>query len=241
MALSQKKPREKKRRWPSGDELYEIYSELQDDIRLAGRASLDGNGDILFAKGQSLTASERRHFVRATAAMIEACCYQIRLLILSESPTRIGSNVKLALLERQVEVSSGGKIDTRDLKIPTMNYLKFTFRTFDRQFKSKICPDFGSRHFSRISELFQARNLLMHPKKKSDLTVSAEQVEDAAQVFHWFTDWLIECLNVLNSSLEKRVKKLKDKHELLKRQHAFSEPKRPSLAELMLGTSDKSE
>jgi hypothetical protein len=127
--------------------------------------------------------SRRRHVIRAVAAFVEAMAYQLRQVTLNCLGDDARPELLFVLREQQVDIGSNGIVQTKVLRMGSIPLIKFSMRTFDDIFHTKLCPEFDSPLFKNLIDTFTVRDRLMHPKRLGDLTIEDDEFAASVSAF----------------------------------------------------------
>lgn len=188
-------------------DLEDLYETLREDIDILAKAIAADDGTYRYPDPALLQQTERRHLVRSVAAFVEAMLFQIRQLLLSSpSITEQETSLLLALAEKQIEVTEAGYVREKNMKIATLTSLKFTLRTFDAVFKTNKFPDFSGKNYQMLVNTFGVRDRLMHPKMKTSIHITDDEVRDVLVGFVWVNNVLASVLATTAKDLHARLK-----------------------------------
>lgn len=145
--------------------------------------------DILLAQEaleREDSQANRRSFIRTIFSAVEGYVSQLRDSVLSSlvelhsiPPAKI-----LALTEKTYSVNEKGEFTEHSRYLSHAALLRLTVQVA-KEFSESLDVDFGGGGWQKLQKASQARNRLTHPKIKSDLVVSDENIEDAWDGLIW--------------------------------------------------------
>lgn len=159
------------------EEFSQLYVELLDD---AASSFVKPSGE--------LSAAERRTFVRALFAYIEGTTYAYKQTFLNLGlGAKLSDAEKACLREETYSVNDRGEVVIQTATIRCLSNIRLAFAISRKVARSRHNLDISGEGWQCLRKSLVVRHRLTHPKKRSDLDVSDEEVEDAKTAFRWFT------------------------------------------------------
>mgnify|MGYP003625511438 CR=1 FL=1 len=153
--------------------------------------------------------SNKRDVVRTIVAAIEGITWIYR-----EHVQEIGVNLQtsnslydLAFSEKTYSISDKGDLKMRPNFIPITSMIRLITNR-----AKELCPqldiDFSASGWSDLQQTILIRNRITHPKARSDLKISQNEVQTARNGFFWFISFVPDVMGQTNQSLQKYAKTL---------------------------------
>ena len=140
---------------------------------------------------QSDTRLSRRNYIRATFAFIEGALSIMRQHVLEEVEAKRfePTHAELALLrEETYDLKDNGDVRTRDLFLPALPSLRFTFDIFAHAHAITAIPDYSAQGWQAFQHSLKIRHRITHPKATSDIDVSDPELDAVEQAHIWFLE-----------------------------------------------------
>lgn len=159
------------------DSAFDNYFSLSEVLREDLNVLLDSELD---------SATSRRNFIRASAAMIEGYAHCIRemCLIGLQCDTPDITNKEAAAIRSE-----------RDFN--TTDRFKLTVRAAFKIFELSPLPDFGGARWARAQEVLKKRHMLMHPKEPGDLQIESSSWIGVSDDVAWLMQQLFAFFELL--------------------------------------------
>jgi hypothetical protein len=163
-------------------ELVKYYGPLHDDIE-ACLVGIQIGEDAEFWK---------RAYLRCLCTFVEARTFLLKGELKSPGHLLPESSLMPEALGflggTEWNVESNGEIKSKGKRISPASELKGVIRLIGAVYP-KLLWDFGSERWSRCTELFRARNALVHPKEPGDLSVSGADIKKFEMFRADFNEW----------------------------------------------------
>jgi hypothetical protein len=174
-------------------ELYKRLEEIQEIILILGRDNdrLSTNlGSRLITESISEEeGTNRRFYVRAIFAFIEAIVEQHKKLILELAEKRIVTLPKgayEALSEHIYNVKDNGEIFPQFKYLQLQRKLRAVYKIAGKAFGEPLNINFGGKGWESFQSAIEIRDRLTHPKSKEDCTVENENLDIVESGANWF-------------------------------------------------------
>lgn len=152
----------------------------------------------------------RRIAIRTLAATVDGVVYCLKELTYSSAGLTafpLDNDESKFLLERKAKLQIGEKPKNAGFK----DNLKRTFKLFAKVHGFECATDFGQDGFVALSDTFELRHGLMHPKSFMTFCVTDEQAKRAGKGEEWLSDEIQKlfdaCNKKINSNVETILKK----------------------------------
>jgi hypothetical protein len=108
----------------------------------------------------------------------------------------------MALTESSYFVSDTGKVElqTRFISLPSM--LRLIIRLAE-QIAAEIKVDFSGHDWQNFRHAISVRHRITHPKKRSDLEISDNDVQTVRAAFYWLLETLVNVMAAMNDESSK--------------------------------------
>lgn len=121
--------------------------------------------------------------------MSEALSYFLRnLAVNNRHPKDVKLEDGLIVSEASYDLDNNGSITQRPLKLRTTASIRYSFSVFKRSYGTNFDLDVTGKPWLAYLPAVKVRDRITHPKKLADITISEEELMDAAQSWHWFSD-----------------------------------------------------
>lgn len=134
--------------------------------------------------------ANRRFYVRAIFALIEAVVEQHRLLLLELSRGAIGLHSREihALSEVAYEVRKNGKLREKRQYLQLLRKLRLVYRCAQEAFGSTLNVDWGGQGWQALGEAVSVRDRITHPKTREGCFVNEDALETVDRGHEWFRE-----------------------------------------------------
>jgi hypothetical protein len=162
-----------------GERLNALLAELAQEI-----------GTALKGKAKDkLSQPERRMYVRATFATIEAWIYVMKQIALRSHPDpncRTISEAERAFAqEHEYKLTDSGDVEIRRTKISLEANLRFGFKLLAKAGSVPPELDVSGTEWQSFKRAIKIRDRITHPKGLSDLNIADEDFNDVTAGFGW--------------------------------------------------------
>lgn len=168
------------------DEIKEIIFTLGGDI---DKISSQLGSRLITESISEKEETNRRFYIRAVFALIEAIVEQHKKLILELAEKGIVSLPKgayEALSEFIYIVNDNGKISPQFKYLQLQRKLRAVYKIAGNAFGEPLKIDFGGQGWQSFKSAIQIRDRLTHPKSKKDCYVENEFLETVESGENWF-------------------------------------------------------
>jgi hypothetical protein len=147
------------------------------------------------------TQTNRRDLVRTIFAATEGYVWEYREHVrsIARHVDSINPIADFALSELTYSVTENGKIEEHVRYISLTAMIRLVTRLAER-ISPKLKIDFSGSGWSNLKRAIAIRNRVTHPKSKSDLEISRDDIEVSKQGFFWLLDLLMEVMEATNSA-----------------------------------------
>lgn len=154
---------------------------------------------------ESLTAPERRMLIRSMCALFETIANLLKFVVLNtRSAEPISEAERAVLTERSYSLKDNGMAAESKARLRTIPNIKFAFNIFAKSKEAEFALDTSAKEWQALERTFQIRDRLTHPHNLSDLTVSDEDLLDAASALTWFHSQFFEVTKMAADALKAR-------------------------------------
>lgn len=158
-----------------------------------------------------------RDLVRTIFAAIEGLVwiYRDHVVGIARSLDKLNFEQEAALSESGYQASKTGKISKQAKFVPLPAMFRLVTRiatSLDPSFK----VEFGTGKWDDFAEALSIRNRITHPKSKSDLVISAEQLETSLQAFYWLCEITVDAMATAVSAYRDNIEQFRVVLEALK-------------------------
>ncbi len=166
---------------------------------------------------QSPTQQNYRDLIRTIFAAIEGLVwgYRDHVVGIAKDLDRLTFEQEAALAEVGYQVSKTGKISTQARFVPLPSLFRLVTRiavSLDPALRVR----FDTGEWDRFLDVIAIRNRVTHPKSRSDLTISSQDIETSRDAFFWLFETIVQAMASANSALADRVRMLRSIFENLK-------------------------
>ena len=130
------------------------------------------------------TPYNRRAFVRAAFASIEATTFHLKQQALGKQRDGIFSQAEFALLMEETYTLDKGKAVSQVKFLPLDQNFLFAIAMFSRAAKSPFMLEKG-KEWETFKQAIQVRNRITHPKRPELLDISDGELDDVALAHRW--------------------------------------------------------
>ena len=191
-----------------------------DDIRKD--TSHDGLWEMLGALHRDVTQAcdnltaddtpyNRRAYVRAAFASIEAITWFIKQDALRHRETGLFSLAETALLLEESYSLDKGKAEVQTKFQPLDQSFPFAVQMFSRGFKSPFVLK-KAKGWEAFKKAIQIRHRVTHPKRCELLEVSDQELEDVGTAYGWVVGSIISPVSESAFTLRSEVEKMAKEH-----------------------------
>ncbi len=159
---------------------------------------------------RSDTQATRRDLIRTMFAAIEGYVWRYRehvQSVISDIGT-IPTLTELALSETSYSVTENGKVEAQSRFITLTAMIRLVSRLAEEH-----CPglqvDFTQAGWSHLQQAIKIRNRITHPKSKSDLEVTSQDIAITNAGFFWLLKSITAVMEFTKTALEQYVTDLK--------------------------------
>lgn len=184
----------------SHDELSALGNEFRKEIQWvfgASRSPLD------------LDPLRRRLLVRSVYALAEGIAYLLKQDALVFGGDTLGADEQAICSEQTFELSSSGEIESRPMRLRTLNNLRFAFEVSASVHGSSYVLDVRGAGWASFRAGLGVRDRLAHPKRLADLDISDAEINAVASAFDWFDRSLEGLLEANAKALLERADQIK--------------------------------
>src|ERR1035441_1764804 len=162
-----------------GELLNTLLAELAEEI-----------GTVLKGKQRDkLSQAERRMYVRATFATIEAWIYVMKQMALAWHPDpkcpTISEAERAFAQEQEYRLTDSGDVEIRRTKISLEANLRFGFKLMATSGSILSELDVSGSEWQSLRRAIKIRDRITHPKSVADLNISDEHYNDVSAGFGW--------------------------------------------------------
>ena len=187
-------------------QMFEVYNELLQEIKLLAKAKLDDPTDPQFPDPVCLSKIERRVLVKSIFSFVEALSYSMKIFALdSGGASHLTQEEQLLAAEQEYYLDSSGHAKTRRPRLQTLSNLRFAFIILAKAKMADFSLDVSNDDWQVFQRALKVRDRLMHPKGPNDLCVSDDEIRDALRAFIWFEHQIGLILRATVNSLEKQL------------------------------------
>ena len=174
-------------------DLYDRLEEIQDMTGIL-TADVVGLRPLLGDRSMQAEVSEkeetnRRFYVRAILALIEALVEQHKRLLLDlaqRSAITLGRGVREALCERLYVVKDNGAVVERDQYLQLQRKLRAVYRAAGEAFGYPLAVTFKDRGWASFQSAVKVRDRITHPKTFHDCQVDENALDTVDRAHEWF-------------------------------------------------------
>jgi hypothetical protein len=139
---------------------------------------------------ESYTPTDKRLIVRSIFAFIEGVIFQLKqlaLMAVAEKPGLLKPEEIAVAREEDYELDDSGKITMTKAKLRFRANFRFAFGLIIKanNVDPKYMPDFGSHEWEILCKAIAIRDRITHPKTKSDLVISENEIRDTLRAYDW--------------------------------------------------------
>lgn len=144
----------------------------------------------------------KRDMIRTLFAAIEGYIWLYREHVIEAARSMDGlkAEEEVALSELSYQVTEQGNI----VEQPRFLSMLATFRITTR-IAGRLSPDakirFDTGEWDRLRSAIAIRNRITHPKRQTDLEISAQDLSEVLSAFHWLLDAAIGIMETANAAL----------------------------------------
>ena len=174
-------------------DLYDRLEEIQGMTRILGEdvtylRPLLGELNIQVAPSTA-DESNRRSYVRAIFALIEAVVEQHKRLLLDlaeRGSVSIAPAERLALSERTYVVKDNGAVVEKDQFLSFARKIKLVYRTAAVAFNQTLRVQVGGHHWDAFLKATQIRDRITHPKTFHECHPDEDDIAEVETSHDWF-------------------------------------------------------
>ncbi|WP_122603950.1 hypothetical protein [Pseudomonas viridiflava] len=164
-----------------------IFEVLSDDIELVYPRTPLENGMARYPNPVILSQGKRRALIRAIFAFVEGMSYSQRVALLHRYSYKLAPHVAMALKEKQIEITNGGKVRTKSIKSSLMSLVRLTIEQYVECYQGELSLSCSGSGFEGLVSSVQVRDRLMHPRSEHDLFVKDDEILRAVRGWVWFS------------------------------------------------------
>jgi hypothetical protein len=144
----------------------------------------------------------RREMIRTLFAAIEgyAWLYREHVIEAAQSMTILTREEEAALSDVSYQVSEQGKISKQPRHLSVLAAFRLTTRIATR-LNSNLAIRFDTDAWERLRAAILIRNRITHPKRRSDLEISDQDLMTAQTAFFWLLDTAVGAMEAANVAL----------------------------------------
>jgi hypothetical protein len=181
--------------------------EIRDEVRETFFGLL--SQDVILSlerKRQNDNQASRRDLVRTMFAAIEGYAQEYRdhVRSIADDIEPIDPVMSLALSEKTYFISENGHVDVQIRYTPLPSMIRLVTRL-----ASEICPqlkvDFSGSDWRNFRQAATIRNRITHPKSKSDLTISDDDIDVVQMAFFWLLTVITETMAATNEAASRHL------------------------------------
>lgn len=134
-------------------------------------------------------AGNRRFYVRAIFALIEAVVEQHKRLLLdlaNRQMTTLESGVRMALSERIYVVRDSGAVTEKEQYLQLQRKLRAVYRAAETAFGQQLTVTFGDQGWASFQSAVAVRDRITHPKTFQDCGVDEADLDTVDRGHEWF-------------------------------------------------------
>ena len=192
------------------DDFEKVFVELRSDVDAICRPRIDpSTRQYLYSDPIALSPRERRALVRAVFSFVEGMAHFLRQMLVKDGVHKLNPATRLALMERQIEVTGSGSVRTTRLRVGALVLLRLTIESYRHIFPTVRSVECSGDGFDALAATVNVRDRLMHPKAGADLDVTDKEIRQALTAFAWFNDSTAVLLEPAVRHLENYVDNLK--------------------------------
>lgn len=133
------------------------------------------------------TPTNRRAYIRAVFALIEALVFTSKQAILRDRMNY--SDAEMAMLREETYNVSKGAAFSQMKFIPIEENFRFMLAMMNRRAKEEHKESFDGAGWQAFKQATKIRHRLTHPKQRTDLDVTDTEIE----IFHTTFSWVFSC------------------------------------------------
>jgi hypothetical protein len=134
----------------------------------------------------------RRSLIRADFAYLEAICFQLKRLCLTETIIKNAeisidfSTAELSLLKEETyNIDDNGRAQSSKSKIRTADNLLFAIKMVAKLTSTDVDIDKSSKEWSDFKAAIKIRDRITHPKTALDIEISDNEIRNLQTSIHW--------------------------------------------------------
>ena len=132
-----------------------------------------------------------RTFVRSFFALVEACTYELRLVVreaVSKGALSVSEGERALLSESSFDVNAEGGVYERSRFIPIERNVRFVHTLLERLFGPVATLPVSDYRYAHFKNAVRIRNRITHPKGPDEVMLSPEDVERTLLAGKWYAD-----------------------------------------------------
>jgi hypothetical protein len=168
------------------DEIQGMVRTLLGDLRQLGPVLGDRSPQAHVADEQ---AANRRFYVRAIFALIEAVIEQHKRLLLDLTQRKVitlETGVSAALSETIYVVRDNGSVTAREQYLQMQRKLRAVYRAAEAAFGQPMNMPFGDQGWASFQTAVAIRDRITHPKTFQDCDISGADLDEVDRGHEWF-------------------------------------------------------
>ena len=146
----------------------------------------------------------RRDMIRTLLAAIEGYVWLYREHVIEAARSMDALTLKeeVALSEASYQVTEQGKIAEQPRYLSMLAAFRLITRIASR-LDSDLTIRFDTGDWERLRTAIAIRNRIMHPKQRSDLEISDQDLASAQNAFFWLLDTAVAAMEATNAALSR--------------------------------------
>ena len=120
---------------------------------------------------------------------------------------------EVALLrEEAFDIDSRGKVVVRSANLRTLNNIRFTLSIVGRTIAPGYEPPVGDAGWEALQKALKVRHRVTHPKERSDLAISNDELDQIRAAFKWFRSALVTFFKRASDYSHERFERIVGEH-----------------------------
>ena len=171
--------------------LRETYNELLSDYEFSKKLDLKIYSEDFV----------KRSVVRSYFALVEGSLFQLKqVAVQGNSYYQVLDQFELGFLqERSVFVAENGVVKTKSSQISLVPNLLFTANSLIKVFNLNYTLIKGTG-YEAFKDAIKIRDKITHPKSKSDITLSTQEILKIGDANIWYRDIFTDLINLIDNS-----------------------------------------
>ncbi len=154
------------------------------------RQAVSGDVDVCWlALKKEDTQANRRAYTRAAFAAVEAFVSVLKAQVIAEieAGRYVATRAEAAALyEEAYDLTEEGVARARQSFLGLRNNLRFAVDVFCRAHGVSVRPDYSTEGWKQFRRAMEVRNRITHPKIRTDIDLSDDELNDVDRAFFWF-------------------------------------------------------